>query len=99
MGRILNAFGIKIKGKRGSRGSKYRFYAGYGIHQLVWFAFHDEDPVEDELNILHADDAPLVNGCYTNHLDTLSIGTQSENMQGYHDAKRRKLNNGDSVDE
>ncbi len=91
---FLTAYGIKTKGRRGGRGSKYRLNAGYYIHQLVWFAFHDEDPSEDGLNILHADEADLdKEGCYTNYENTLSKGTQSENIQGYHDAvKRRKLN-------
>jgi hypothetical protein len=95
-GRVKAKYGITI-GTR-FRESKYR-RIGYNIekgkrasiyvHKLVWIAFNPDEHISEGAIILHDDNAPLdADGCYINKLESLRIGSKSENMQEYHDTLR-----------
>lgn len=77
---------------RGSKANQtgHRFYQGYLVHRLVWVVFgHCPLPtLESGLQILHNDTITRDSeGCVSNAIEHLSIGTQSENMQQYYKYK------------
>lgn len=79
MGRILTSKGIKTKGH--IHNIKYRRYAGAYVHQLVWSVWGTE-PIDNTKQILHDDSQPLdEDGCVSNAIKYLRLGTQSENMK------------------
>jgi len=88
LGRVLTSQGIKTKGGTQLEIPKYRFVRGsITMHQLVWWAFHDEptDTSQKDLVICHDDTEPLdEDGCYTNALHTLRLDTQSNNIKESH---------------
>jgi hypothetical protein len=79
MGRVWNARGRKTYGTKKGR-EKYREYTGWNVHQLVWAVWGDREPAENEF-ILHDDSQPLdSDGCCSNAIAHLRLGTQSENI-------------------
>lgn len=93
-GRILHVKGKKSKGKKCG---KYRTYADQYVHALVWAAFGDRDPSPGKY-ILHDDSQPLdEDGCVSNAIEHLRIGTQSENIKECcaigSRSKKRKISN------
>jgi hypothetical protein len=59
----------------------------YPVHRLVWMAFNG--PIPEGKVIMHNDTYNTLDkeGCERNWLEDLSLGTQKENMQSYHDNK------------
>jgi len=93
-GRILTAQGIKTKGYIQTSHNSYRGYCGWQVHQLVWMVWGDGRPVPkagDDLMILHDDNKEKdEEGCVSNAIEHLRLGTQSENLKSYHRAKAKK---------
>jgi len=95
LGRVLTCQGIKTRGNTMTRCRKYRRACHFKVHQLVWAVWGDRDPNPDEF-ILHDDSQPLdEEGCVSNAIQHLRLGTQSENMKECwavgSKAKRRKI--------
>ena len=95
MGRILTSRGIKTKGVKRER-SEYRRFSGVAIHLLVWAVFGHRSQNVGEY-ILHDDTQPLdEEGCVSNAIQHLRIGTQSENRKECQTIgklfKKRKMN-------
>lgn len=57
----------------------------YLVHTLVWMAH--VGPISNGHVIMHDDKVHTLDeeGCERNHLEDLSVGTQQQNMQSYHD--------------
>jgi len=93
LGRIQTINDIKTKGAIVYQ-TCYRMYAKWFVHQLVWMVFGDGRPVpraNDKLMILHNDDLEKDSeGCVSNAIVDLRLGTQSENMKSHHRAKAKK---------
>lgn len=84
MGRIQTYNGMKTAGAKMSRQRKYRTFGPFVVHQLVWITFGHRQPQKGEF-ILHDDQQPLdADGCYSNAIAHLRLGTQSENMKESH---------------
>ena len=88
-----------------ARCPKYRRACHFKVHQLVWAAWGDRAPNPGEF-ILHDDTQPLdEEGCYSNAIQHLRLGTQSENMKecwtvgakSYYDIKAQKASETDVV--
>lgn len=87
IGRIQTTKGIISYGNK-EPCSKYRIFRTRRIHLIVWDAFGDGDrkgkcPITgQQLFVLHDDSIPLDNdGCYSNAIHHLRLGTQSENIK------------------
>ena len=108
MGRVLTGKGIKTKGSKELAHPKYRRYADTQIHRLVWAVWGDRSPglinapgTPDhgkQEYILHDDSQPLdEDGCVSNAIDHLRLGSNRENMLECHAIgtqsknKKRKL--------
>lgn len=83
-GRVINDSGRKITGARDH--AKLSKYNSVRIHTLVWLAF-SEEPIEEKQVIRHTDNHQSNifddNGTvtsYSNWFETLSLGTQKDNM-------------------
>lgn len=95
MGRIRSSFGVESFGCKVGR---YRRYSNFYVHILVWLGW--KGPIPDGLQVLHDDRIPLdADGCDSNAIEHLKIGTQSQNIResvqygrlGEHARKRRKM--------
>jgi len=93
LGRIQTINGIKTKGPK-ANDTCYRSYANWKVHQLVWMVFGDGSPVPnrtDKLVILHNDNLEKdAEGCVSNGIADLKLGTPSENSKSYHRAQAKK---------
>jgi hypothetical protein len=113
-GRIRNANGIKKRGSKAKRASSgvYRKTKVNGVlyadHQLIFMGWNDKSapgPDERDVNgnrlvICHDDAAPKdESNCYRNWPIDLKIGTQKENMQSYHEEKRRQKRKREEIDD
>lgn len=88
MGRILSPFGKKTKGYKTG---VYRKYSRIFVHKLVWALFGDDISTNEKLEILHDDNQPKdEEGCVSNAIEHLSLGTHSENMKKYALAKVKR---------
>ena len=85
-GRVMNRWGKKTWGAR-QYPTLYRRAVGIKIHKMVWDVWGDRSPLPGE-NILHDDQQPLdPEGCVSNDIRHLRLGTQSENMKEWHAVK------------
>ena len=86
-GRIKTKNGIITKGKIEPRRPQYRVYGGADVHTIVWDAFGNRSRYElsddkKRLFVLHDDNVPLdEDGCRSNAIEHLRLGTASENMR------------------
>jgi len=94
LGRIQTSKGIKTKGAREGRHSCYRTYGAVKVHQLVWAVWGDGRPVPkqgDDLVIMHNDEVEKDSeGCVSNAICHLKLGTHSENSKSHSRAKAKK---------
>jgi hypothetical protein len=80
-GRIINALGIKTKGTICTAHPSYRVCKQVLVHTLVWAAWGNCLPQEGEV-ICHDDTvAKDEDGCCSNAIEHLRVGTQESNMQ------------------
>lgn len=90
-GRIFTAKGIITKGAKESQNGYYRKYAGWFVHQLVWITW-TENPLPtktDKFQIHHNDSIEKdEEGCVSNAIEHLSLGTPRENALSWHCRKR-----------
>ena len=87
-GRIKTKNGVITKGSIMTRMRQYRTYGGTCVHRIVWDAFGNRSRYElsendgKPLYVLHDDSVPLdEDGCRSNAIEHLRLGTQSENMR------------------
>jgi len=81
-GRIKSSHGRKFFGKYGvDLQRKYRFFYGLRVHRLVWEVWGGGLPDNKNYEVLHDDSQPLdKDGCFSNAIEHLRVGTRSENM-------------------
>lgn len=93
-GRIQTSRGIR---NYGAKQGCYRIYSSILVHKLIWCVFGNRKPNEKEF-ILHDDSVELdEEGCVSNSIHHLRLGTSSENAIecnaiGTKAKKRRKFN-------
>lgn len=94
LGRILTAQNSITKGAK-DHTSCYRVFHDFQVHRLVWTVWGDGRPAPqsgDSLKILHDDTIEKdQDGCVSNAIEHLSLGTQSENLSQYHQNKKRAI--------
>lgn len=93
-GRILTAQGLKTIGKKEGQNKCYRCYANWRVHQLIWMVFGDGRSVPkkfEDLVIMHNDEKEKdEEGCVSNAISNLKLGTKSENQLSVNRTKAKK---------
>ena len=85
MGRIKSKNGKITIGSKETKTSQYRLFSAVRVHRLVWAAFGDPQPVKGQV-ICHDDKIPLdAEGCVSNAIAHLSLGTYSDNTKMSYD--------------
>lgn len=86
-GRVLTAAGIKTFGSIEHK--QYRNFGGMAVHRMVYLGHHGEIP--EGLFVLHNDSIPKdAEGCVSNAIEHLRLGTLRENQLEYHAAKKKR---------
>lgn len=89
-GRVQNRWGKRTWGAR-QHYTLYRRIMGLKIHTMVWDVWGHRAPSPGEY-ILHDDQQPLdAEGCVSNDIRHLRLGTQSENIKEWHAVKRNHV--------